>query len=134
MINDFNSSVTAGARGERALRGAQRPAPNLTRRPRTESRPAPRKPRRVALATAALASVLALAAVLLAAAPVAAQTDVWTVWTATFTPATISSSFVGCDNSSDPVEYCSSATVLSDDDFNLSEGLAVGGRNRRIGA
>ena len=38
-MDDSNNSVTAGARGERALRGAQRPA-NLTRRPRTESRPA----------------------------------------------------------------------------------------------
>ena len=39
VMDDSNNSVTAGARGERALRGAQRPA-NLTRRPRTESRPA----------------------------------------------------------------------------------------------
>ena len=72
MRDDSNNSVIAGARGALALIGAQRPAPHRTRRPRTESRPAPRRPRRVALARAALASVLALAS---PATPVFAQAD-----------------------------------------------------------
>ena len=49
MRDDSNNSVTAGARGALALIGAQRPATHLTRLPRNESRPAPRRPRRVAL-------------------------------------------------------------------------------------
>ena len=61
-MDDSRKSVTAGARGELALTGAQRPAPHLTRRPRTEFPPATRRHRRVALARAALTCVLALAA------------------------------------------------------------------------
>ena len=61
MINDSNNSVTAGARGEGALRGAQRPAAHFTHRPRTDSRPAPRRPRRVALALAVLAVLATVA-------------------------------------------------------------------------
>ena len=61
MINDSNNSVTAGARGEGALRGAQRPAAHRTHRPRTDSRPAPRRPRRVALALAVLAVLATVA-------------------------------------------------------------------------
>ena len=49
MRDDSNNSVTAGARGALALIGAQRPATHLTRLPRNESRPAPCRPRRVAL-------------------------------------------------------------------------------------
>ena len=45
MRDASRNSVTSGARGERALPGAPRPAPratsHFTRRPRTESRPAP---------------------------------------------------------------------------------------------
>ena len=93
----------------------QRPAPratsHLTRRPRTESRQAPRRPRRVAFACAA--AVAGLLAALLAAAPVAAQTD---VWTATLTPADFGSGLLGCNNAS-ATSKCSTATVLSDDDF-----------------
>ena len=69
-MRDDSNSVIAGARGALALIGAQRPAPHRTRRPRTESRPAPRRPRRVALARAALASVLALASPTLSSATV----------------------------------------------------------------
>ena len=61
VINDSNNSVTAGARGEGALRGAQRPAAHFTHRPRTDSRPAPRRPRRVALALAVLAVLATVA-------------------------------------------------------------------------
>ena len=61
-MDDSRKSVTAGARGELALPGAQRPAPHLTRRPRTEFPPATRRHRRVALARATLTWVLALAA------------------------------------------------------------------------
>ena len=77
MRDDSNNSVTAGARDALALIGAQRPATHLTRRPRTESRPAPRRPRRVALARAALACVLA------PAAPAFAQTTVPAGWSLT---------------------------------------------------
>ena len=69
-MRDDSNSVIAGARGALALIGARRPAPHRTRRPRTESRPAPRRPRRVALARAALASVLALASPTLSSATV----------------------------------------------------------------
>ena len=66
-MDDSRKSVTAGARGERTLIGAPRPAPrttsHFTRRPRTASRPAPRRPRRVALACAALALLAVLATV-----------------------------------------------------------------------
>ena len=93
----------------------QRPTPratsHLTRRPRTESRQAPRRPRRVAFACAA--AVAGLLAALLAAAPVAAQTD---VWSATLTPADFGSGLLGCNNAS-ATSKCSTATVLSDDDF-----------------
>ena len=77
VMDDSNNSVTAGARGALALIGAQRPATHLTRRPRTESRPAPRRPRRVALARANLACVLA------PAAPAFAQTTVPAGWSLT---------------------------------------------------
>ena len=63
MRDDSKKSVTAGVRGERALIGAQRPAPHRTHRPRTDSRPAPRRHRRVALAWAALAPLGLLATV-----------------------------------------------------------------------
>ena len=59
-------------------------------------------------------AALALLAALLAAAPVAAQTD---VWSATLTPADFSGS-LGCNNASAiATSKCSTATVLSDDDF-----------------
>ena len=61
----------AGATGRS---GAPRPAPHLTHRPRPESRPAPRRYRRVALAWAVLACVLALAT------PALAQTMVPADW------------------------------------------------------
>ena len=49
-MDDSTKSLTAGARGETAI---MRPAPHLTHLPRNESRPAPRRPRCVALAWAA---------------------------------------------------------------------------------
>ena len=67
-----------------------RPAPHRTRRPRTESRPAPRRPRRVALARAALACVLALAAL---ATPALAQTTVPSGWSLTPTGLTAGAQF-----------------------------------------
>ena len=84
--DDCNNSVTAGLRGERAPRRAQRPAPHLTRRPRTKSRPARRRPRRVALAWA----VLALLGLLARPSPALAQThcnpsDPLELWCATLT-------------------------------------------------
>ncbi len=52
---------------------------------------------------------------LLAAAPVAAQTDVWTT---TLTPADFGSGLLSCNNASAiATTKCSTATVLSDDDF-----------------
>ena len=134
MRDDSRNSVTSDERGERALLGAQRPAPSatshFTRRPRTESPPAPRRPRGVAPAGPVppganrltrtrifltRPAALALLAALLAAAPVAAQTD---VWTATLTPADFGSGSLGCNNASAiATSKCSTATVLSDDDF-----------------
>ena len=54
-MDDSKSGLTAGARGENARTGAQRPATHLTHRPGHASRPAPRRHRRVALAGAAFA-------------------------------------------------------------------------------
>ena len=65
------------------------------------------------MAFACAAAVAGLLAALLAAAPVAAQTD---VWTATLTPADFGSGLLGCNNAS-ATSKCSTATVLSDDDF-----------------
>ena len=65
LTDDSRNSLISGARGERARRGAQRPAAHLTHRPRTEPRT-----RFPALARAALGCVLALAAL---ATPALAQ-------------------------------------------------------------
>ena len=65
MINDSNNSVTAGARGERARRGAKRPAAHCTHRPRHASRSGRR---------AAVAALLVFA-VLGTALPAAAQSN-----------------------------------------------------------
>ena len=65
------------------------------------------------MAFACAAAVAGLLAALLAAAPAAAQTD---VWTATLTPADFGSGLLGCNNAS-ATSKCSTATVLSDDDF-----------------
>ena len=117
-MDDSQKSVTAGARGEFTMTSDQRPAPHRTHLSSNEPPPAPppsapRQPRRVAFACAA--AVAGLLAALLAAAPAAAQTD---VWTATLTPADFGSGFIGCANDrSTPSELCSTATVLSDDDF-----------------
>ena len=66
-MDDSRNSVTSGARGERTLIGAPRPAPrataHFTHRPCYESPPATRRPRRVALAWAALALLGLLATV-----------------------------------------------------------------------
>ena len=71
---------------------------------------APRRPPRFpALAWAALA----LLGLLAHPSPAAAQTD---VWTATLTPADFGSGLLGCNNAS-ATSKCSTATVLSDDDF-----------------
>ena len=60
-------------------------------------------------------ALLAAAALLALAAPAQAQTE---VWTATLTPATFNSGFIGCSNEiGDTPVACSTATVLSDDDF-----------------
>ena len=83
MTDDSRNSLISGARGERARRGAQRPAAHLTHRPRTESRP--RFPalaqfasaaRRVPRAPIPVAFALAVLAVLATVAPepAAAQT------------------------------------------------------------
>ena len=113
MRDDSRNSVTSGARGERALPGAQRPAPSptshFTRRSRTESRPAPRRRRRVALACAALA----LLGLLAHPSPASAQT---VVWTATFTPADLGFSVLGCSAAVDN-KHCSSTSILSEDSF-----------------
>ena len=113
-MDDSKKSVTAGARGEFTMTSDQRP----TERTYSSNEPppapppsAPRRPRRVAFACAA--AVAGLLAALLAAAPVAAQTD---VWTATLTPADFGSGLLGCNNAS-ATSKCSTATVLSDDDF-----------------
>ena len=60
-MDDSRKSVTAGACGELALTGAQRPAPHPTRLPRNESSPAPRRHRRVARVRAALGLLVLLA-------------------------------------------------------------------------
>ena len=57
--------------------------------------------------------VLAAAALLALAAPAQAQTE---VWTATFTPAAIVSSLIGCSNTFTS-SACSNTAILSDDDF-----------------
>ena len=85
-----------------------RPAPHLTRLPRKESRPAPRRPRRVAFALAVLA---VLSAVLLAA-PTAAQAQT-TVWSATLTVGPTGFGGLGCSGSG--TNRCSAG--LDDDDF-----------------
>ena len=63
-MDDSKKSSTAGARGELAMTGAQRPAPDLTHRPRHGSRPAARL----------LAALLAGLAALVLATPAQAQT------------------------------------------------------------
>ena len=63
-MDDSRNSLAAGAGGEVAVIGAQRPAPHLTHRPRRASRPAPRL----------LAALLAGLAALVLAAPAQAQT------------------------------------------------------------
>ena len=68
---------------------------------------------RACLALLAAAALLALALAL--AAPAQAQTE---IWSATFTPADLNGGFIGCSNENNsPPEACSTATVLSDDDF-----------------
>ena len=107
--DDSKNNVIAGARGERALIGAPRPAPRLAHRSSNEP-PAGPPPSGWSLPRPA---ALALLAALLAAAPASAQTD---VWTATLTPADFGSGLLGCNNAS-ATSKCSTATVLSDDDF-----------------
>ena len=60
MRDDSRNSLTSGARCELAII-AQRPVTHLTRRPPTESRPAPRRPRRGAFALAILAVLATVA-------------------------------------------------------------------------
>ena len=80
---------------------------------------APRRPPRFpALAWPALALLVLLAALALLGLlahpwPASAQTD---VWAATLTPADFGSGSLGCNNES-ATSKCSTATVLSDDDF-----------------
>ena len=62
MINDSNNSVTAGARGKGALRGAQRPAAHFTHRPRHASRSGRRAGVAALLAFAVLGTALPAAA------------------------------------------------------------------------
>ena len=108
--DDSKNNVIAGARGERALIGAPRPAPRLAHRSSNEPPAGPPPsgwslPRPAALAL--------LAALLAHRPPASAQTD---VWTATLTPADFGSGLLGCNNAS-ATSKCSTATVLSDDDF-----------------
>ena len=80
---------------------------------------APRRPPRFpalawpALALLVLLAALALLGLLAHPSPASAQTD---VWTATLTPADFGSGTLGCNNAS-ATSKCSTATVLSDDDF-----------------
>ena len=80
---------------------------------------APRRPPRFpalawpALALLVLLAALALLGLLAHPSPASAQTD---VWTATLTPADFDSGILGCNNAS-ATSKCSTATVLSDDDF-----------------
>ena len=114
-MDDSKKSVTAGARGEFTMTSDQRPAPHRTHLSSNEPPPAPppsaprRPPRFPALAWAALALLVLLAH----PSPASAQTD---VWTATLTPADFGSGLLGCNNAS-ATSKCSTATVLSDDDF-----------------
>ena len=65
--------------------------------------------------TRACLALLAATALLAMAAPAQAQTE---IWSATFTPANFGSGFIGCSNENDETtQACSTATVLSDDDF-----------------
>ena len=93
--------------------GARRPAPSTSAD--SPRRPEPRPGR--ARARLSLLPVLALllgALSLFAAAPVQAQTD---VWSATLTAKNILfGGIVGCDNN-DSGSECSTSTVLTDDDF-----------------
>ena len=60
-------------------------------------------------------ALLAATALLALAAPAQAQTE---IWSATFTPADLTGGFIGCDNEIAAIpEACSTAAVLSDDDF-----------------
>ena len=60
-------------------------------------------------------ALLAATALLALAAPAQAQTE---VWSATLTPANFGSGFIGCANETgNSPKLCSTATVLSDDDF-----------------
>ena len=63
--------------------------------------------------TRACLALLAAAALLALAAPAQAQTE---IWSATFTPAVVNSSTIGCSNFA-ATARCSSTAVLSDDDF-----------------
>ena len=64
---------------------------------------------------AACLALLAATALLALAAPAQAQTE---IWSATLTPAYIGSGFSGCSNETEETtNACSTATVLSDDDF-----------------
>ena len=73
----------------------------------------PSAPRRVPRFPALAWAALALLGLLAHPSPAAAQTD---VWTATLTPADFGSGLLGCNNAS-ATSKCSTATVLSDDDF-----------------
>ena len=66
-------------------------------------------------ATRTCLALLAATALLALAAPAQAQTE---IWSATLTPAYIGVGFSGCSNETEEtINACSTATVLSDDDF-----------------
>ena len=116
VMDDSRNSVIAGARG--ATCSTRRPAPSAQchislHSPTPESRPAPRRPRRVALACAALA----LLGLLAHPSSASAQT---VVWTATFTPADLGFNILGCSALvGDGVQSksCRETSILSQDSF-----------------
>ena len=61
-----------------------------------------------------MACALTVLAVLALPLQAQAQTE---IWSATLTHAALGSSFIGCDNDRGYIAACSTAAVLSDDDF-----------------
>ena len=97
----------------RRLAGARTPAPSTSAGPRRpDARTGRARARRLALFLPVL-GLLAGAFSLFAPAPAEAQT---TVWSATLT-VDASGTYFGCDNDDGTQDNCSTATVLTDDDF-----------------
>ena len=112
-MDDSKKSVTAGARGEFTMTSDQRPTERTYSSNEPPPAPPPSAPRRPPRFPALAWAALALLVLLAHPSPASAQTD---VWTATLTPADFGSGLLGCNNAS-ATSKCSTATVLSDDDF-----------------